>query len=615
MGPGATTQACDVEAEGCCNDAWAGATSSLPTAGWVMGLSLDVVKLPPGPTTWNGVAGTDLFGPLDAIISILSRKTRPPRISHHKIAFQRGGSLLRCLTQVRITRANKVTQFSTKLQRIQCPTEDVAFQRNDWFWGISRKRVTEQPTQSNSMQSSWNLNLHNCHSEVNQDQTPPIVLTITKSPKDITRKRVPKRGATQPPFFNRPWANSFNASLQILMSNDGKGNSSGSLWVKKAASLNNALRAYGSDFKHLQRCFSACLDCKSSTSWRILSWSSTKTQAPRKLTCSAFDVISPQTDGRFCGSLLNFRFTISMEVNGRINSHSNCNAFCCTARWVSGLEANETTHRSKPRSWSPLKISADLSATPWPSIPSNERVLCQSRAIRGRSLDSFLFFFCSSSSAFLFASNRASLSAFFLASASAASASATSPLYFCTAVALDEMPDALLGVLGSALTFAGVITGLTALDPDAAPPGFTTGSDSGTISTSWATFWCFTSAGLGKSISLSLVGPVFGWRSGLLNGDRDRFLVLGLGFGTWRTSVVITSLVGWSGSSECQYQPKRQLPGPTPGGGVEGGANGTGGGPLGSEGRNGGGPLGSEGRADADRIKTPCSSRPSNALA
>ena len=141
------------------------------------------------------------------------------------------------------------------------------------------------------------------------------------------------------------------------------------------------------------------------------------------------------------------------------------------------------------------------------------------------------------------------------------------------------MPDAFLGVLGSALTFAGVITGFIALDPDAAPPGFTTGSDSGTISTSWATLWCFTSAGLGKSISLSLVGPVFGSGSDLLNGDRDRFLVLGLGFGTWRTSVVITSLVGWSGSgsSECQYQPKRQLPGPTPGGGVEGGANGSGG--------------------------------------
>ena len=70
---------------------------------------------------------------------------------------------------------------------------NVACQRKDWFWGIPRKRVTEQSIQSNSIQSSWNLNLHNCPFEVDQKSTPTIVLTITNNQKDISRKRVPKR--------------------------------------------------------------------------------------------------------------------------------------------------------------------------------------------------------------------------------------------------------------------------------------------------------------------------------------------------------------------------------------------------------------------------------------
>lgn len=98
-------------------------------------------------------------------------------------------------------------------------------------------------------------------------------------------------------------------------------------------------------------------------------------------------------------------------------------------------------------------------------------------------------------------------------------------------------------------------------------------------------------------------------------GDLDRLFGLGTCLTcvvrtslTCLTCVVITSLTGRSASgssgcstsSGCQYHPKRQLPGPTPGGGVEGGANGTGGGSLGSEGRRGEG-----------RINSP---RPSNRL-
>ena len=104
--------------------------------------------------------------------------------------------------------------------------------------------------------------------------------------------------------------------------------------------------------------------------------------------------------------------------------------------------------------------------------------------------------------------------------------------------------------------------------------------------------------------------------AGLLGGGRDlprRHLE---GGGMDRTSVVRrTSREGCS-SSSCQYQPKRQDPGPTaPSGGLAGGANGTGTSDL-----EGGGYGGSTGRAvdarspaSAPLINSPASSRPRKA--
>ena len=86
------------------------------------------------------------------------------------------------------------------------------------------------------------------------------------------------------------------------------------------------------------------------TSPSNLVWSSMKQNAPLRDTCSALHVTKPETEGLRCASARNLLLTTSIARQGLFSSTSNSEARWTTWRWVSGLEAKPTTHRSKPRS-------------------------------------------------------------------------------------------------------------------------------------------------------------------------------------------------------------------------------------------------------------------------